>query len=116
MRTRKLLGAGLFVVLVVGVAAAEKIKILDTCDPTDPTWASVGGCLREEGDVTLDEFNALLVSPLSLATPVDACGDQGNGGGRVGSPSSLGKPAATRTTACRHRCLPSRLAGVSERR
>ena len=208
MRTQKLLGAGLFVVLVVGVAAAEKIRILDTCDPTDPTWASVGGCLREEGDVTLDEFNALLVSPLSLATvghpswrnepsylriepgeavrvrneggrghtftevatfgggrvpplsrgltpapecalaprrrrphcggagrhleshraggrpsplpvlhpPVDACGDQGNGGGRVGSPSSLGKPAATRTTACRHRCLPSRLAGVSERR
>jgi len=68
MRTQKLLGAGLFVVLVVGVAAAEKIRILDKCDPTDPTWASVGGCLREEGDVTLDEFNALLVSPLSLAT------------------------------------------------
>src|SRR5256885_12073988 len=56
-------------------------------------------------------------SPLPvLHPPVDACGDQGNGGGRVGSPSSLGKPAATRTTACRHRCLPSRLAGVSERR
>ena len=85
MGTRKLLGAGLFVVLVVGVAAAEKIRILDKCDPTDPTWASVGGCLREEGDVTVDEFNALLVSPLSLAA--------------VGHPSWRNEPSYLRVEA-----------------
>jgi plastocyanin len=68
MRTRKLLGAGLFVVSLVSVAAAEKIRVLDNCDPTDPTWAPTGGCLLEEGNVTRAEFNTLLISPLSLAT------------------------------------------------
>jgi plastocyanin len=68
MRARRLLGAGLFIVLVVSVAAAEKIRVLDNCDATDPTWNSVGGCTLEEGNVTLAEFNLLLNSPLSAAT------------------------------------------------
>jgi len=68
MRARKLLGAGLFIVLVVSVAAAEKIRVLDNCDPTDPGWAPTGGCVLEGGNVTVAEFNTLLVSPLSLAT------------------------------------------------
>ena len=45
----------------------KQIAILDDCDPRDPNWASVGGCTLEEGDVTLAEFNAFLVSPLSSA-------------------------------------------------
>jgi plastocyanin len=56
------------VLIVTTVAAAEKIAVLDNCDPTDPTWAPTGGCLLEEGDVTRNEFNDLLLSPLSLAT------------------------------------------------
>jgi len=47
--------------------AAEKIAILDYCDPTDPGWAPTGGCLLKEGDVTFAEFNALLTSILSTA-------------------------------------------------
>jgi len=43
----------------------KQIAIRDDCDPRDPTWASVGGCTLEEGDVTLAEFNAFLSSPLS---------------------------------------------------
>src|SRR5262249_24195519 len=45
----------------------RQIAIRDDCDPRDPNWASVGGCTREEGDVTLAEFNAFLLSPLSQA-------------------------------------------------
>src|SRR2546428_9417625 len=45
----------------------KQIAILDDCDPRDPNWTSVGGCALEEGDVTLAEFNAFLVSPLSSA-------------------------------------------------
>jgi plastocyanin len=40
----------------------------DDCDPTDPSWAPTGGCLLENGDVNRNEFNALLVSPLSKST------------------------------------------------
>jgi plastocyanin len=49
------------------VVAAERIAILDYCDPTDPGWAPTGGCLLKEGDVTFAEFNALLDSVLSTA-------------------------------------------------
>lgn len=49
------------------VAAAEKIEIQDYCDPTDPSWKSIGGCLLKEGDVTRAEFGALLNSVLSAA-------------------------------------------------
>ncbi len=52
----------------VTAAAHEKVAVLDDCDPTDPTWAPTGGCTLEEGDVTRAEFNALVRSPLSLAT------------------------------------------------
>ena len=41
------------------------IAILDACDPRDPGWAPTGGCVRRRGDVTLAEFNALLVSPFA---------------------------------------------------
>jgi plastocyanin len=54
-------------------AAAEReerrrIAMRDDCDPTDPAWAPTGGCALESGDVNVNEFNALLVSPLSLST------------------------------------------------
>jgi len=45
----------------------RQIAIRDDCDPRDPNWASVGGCTLEEGDLTLAEFNAFLLSPLSQA-------------------------------------------------
>ena len=60
--------AGLFFVSVVSLAAAaEKITILDYCDPADPGWAPTGGCLLKDGDVTFAEFNALLTSIHSTA-------------------------------------------------
>jgi plastocyanin len=65
LRPRRLLVTGSLIVVLVSVAAAEKISILDNCDPTDPGWAPTGGCLLEEGDVRVAEFNALLSSPLS---------------------------------------------------
>ena len=49
------------------VVAAEKIEILDYCDPSDPGWAPTGGCLLREGDVSFAEFNDLLDSMLSTA-------------------------------------------------
>ncbi len=70
--------------LVIGIAAAllvgpwtkeavvaadgERIRILDDCDPRDPTWAPTGGCTLEEGNVNRAEFNAFVPSPLSLST------------------------------------------------
>src|SRR5690349_11689751 len=47
--------------------AAQKIDILDYCDPSDPAWAPSGGCLLKEGDVTFAEFSDLLDSVLSSA-------------------------------------------------
>jgi plastocyanin len=46
----------------------RRILIVDDCDSRDPGWAPTGGCLIRDGRVTLAEFNALLRSPLSLAT------------------------------------------------
>ena len=55
--------------MAAGITAAhEKVAVLDDCDPTDPAWAATGGCTLEDGDVTVQEFNDLLRSPLSLAT------------------------------------------------
>ncbi len=52
----------------VRATSGDEIAIVDDCDPRDPTWAPTGGCTLEKGDVTRDEFNALLLSPLSSAT------------------------------------------------
>lgn len=46
---------------------AERMVMLDDCDPADPGWAPTGGCLLKEGEVTVAEFNALLNSVLSTA-------------------------------------------------
>jgi plastocyanin len=46
----------------------RRIAMRDDCDPADPAWAPTGGCTLEGGDVNVNEFNALLVSPLSLST------------------------------------------------
>ena len=69
MHTMNQLLAALAVFSMVTVAAAhERIAVLDDCDATDPTWAPIGDCLLEGGDVTRTEFDTLLLSPLSLAT------------------------------------------------
>ena len=44
----------------------RKIAMRDNCDPNDPTWAPIGGCLLSRGDVTRAEFAAFLRSPLSI--------------------------------------------------
>jgi plastocyanin len=49
-------------------AGNRDVVLLDDCDPTDLAWAPTGGCNLPNGDVTLAEFNAFLVSPLSLST------------------------------------------------
>lgn len=40
------------------------IEMVDNCDPADPAWSPTGGCLLKEGDVTVNEFNSFLRSPL----------------------------------------------------
>ena len=47
----------------------NKIAILDNCEPTDPGWTPTGGCTLKpkQGDVSFEEFFALLSSPLSVA-------------------------------------------------
>jgi plastocyanin len=67
MRAHRLVGPVVIVMFVVGVAAAEKIRLVDNCDPADPGWAATSGCLLEEGDVPQAEFRALLSSPHSLS-------------------------------------------------
>ncbi|HXR57619.1 MAG TPA: hypothetical protein VN858_12500 [Casimicrobiaceae bacterium] len=59
--------ASAFVCAATTATAAEKISIRDYCDASDPAWAPTGGCVLEEGDVTVAEFNALLTSMLSTA-------------------------------------------------
>jgi plastocyanin len=44
------------------------ISILDDCDPRDPDWAPTGGCTLRGGKVNVEEFDALLFSPLSQST------------------------------------------------
>jgi hypothetical protein len=42
-----------------------KVWLVDDCDPTDPGWASTGGCGLKQGDVNTAEFGAFLTSPLA---------------------------------------------------
>lgn len=63
----KLTIAAAIALAAASAVAAERISILDYCDPADPGWAPTGGCLLKEGDVTLAEFNTLLSSVLSPA-------------------------------------------------
>lgn len=39
----------------------------DDCDPRDPNWGAVGGCARERGNVTTEEFDGELDSSLADA-------------------------------------------------
>ena len=43
----------------------RRIAMRDDCDPSDPTWAEVGGCTRKKGNVTRAEFFAAASSPLA---------------------------------------------------
>jgi hypothetical protein len=55
--------------MTVGQAAAHRVvAVLDDCDPSDPAWEAIGGCTLKHGEVTLEEFNELLSSPLSQST------------------------------------------------
>lgn len=79
---RKLSGALKLLVLVVVVTLSvgawrarpvmtkevQEIATRDDCDPADPAWMPTGGCTLEEGAVNVAEFNAQLLSPLSLST------------------------------------------------
>lgn len=49
----------------VGKADDAEIELYDDCNPNDPGWTPTGGCTLKGGKVTLDEFIALLTSPLS---------------------------------------------------
>jgi plastocyanin len=48
----------------------NNIAVMDDCDPSDPNWAGIGGCLLKKGSVSVAEFGALLFSPLSGTIPV----------------------------------------------
>ena len=41
----------------------RRVDLVDDCDPDDPEWLPVG-CFQRDGDVTADEFNLFLRSPL----------------------------------------------------
>lgn len=45
----------------------RRIDIRDDCDPRDPAWNAVGGCVHRKGDVTLEEFAGENDSPLALS-------------------------------------------------
>ena len=45
----KMAVAVVFVLGASGAVAAEKISILDRCDPSDPGWAPTGGCTLQGG-------------------------------------------------------------------
>jgi plastocyanin len=47
-------------------SGAKRIAIEDDCDPNDPAWGPVGGCMHERGDVNFAEFGAEMTPPLSL--------------------------------------------------
>jgi plastocyanin len=42
----------------MGRAGAHVVWLLDDCDPDDSAWDETGGCTREHGEVTLEEFLA----------------------------------------------------------
>lgn len=45
-------------------AGGRRIALRDDCDPRDPGWAAIGGCLLRRGAVNLTEFRAFIGSPL----------------------------------------------------
>ncbi len=53
-----------------GDSRPARIAIRDDCDPDDPTWAPVGGCELERGDVSRAEFAAENGFPVSLSAAV----------------------------------------------
>ena len=69
MVNRNMLIVGLigFWLLGTGLVSAQRVTLRDDCDPHDPAWAPTGGCRLADGDVTVAEFNAELVSPLANA-------------------------------------------------
>ncbi len=77
-----------------GVAAdrggENTIALIDDCDPDDPEWGAVPGCLQDKGDVSSDEFTLFLTSPL-----YDNDGDAASTAGRflVGHPSWRNEPS-----------------------
>ena len=42
---------------------SNRISMVDDCDPNDPEWAPQG-CFKRGGDVTFDEFQALVTTTL----------------------------------------------------
>jgi len=66
-------------------ASGHEVEVLDDCDPTDARWEDIGGCTLRKGDVDLDEFNALLSSP--LAHP-----DKTHKEGLIGHPAWRNRP------------------------
>lgn len=75
--TLALVAVGALWALPLGVPAAlaheghgAMVIIRDDCDPNDPAWAAVGGCAREQGDVTFAEFVVELQSPVLAPTSV----------------------------------------------
>jgi len=50
-----------------GTTGRRFIAMLDDCDPRDPGWDAVGGCVLRRGNVTFAEFVEELDSPLSAA-------------------------------------------------
>jgi plastocyanin len=103
MRIRPLL-SGVIVLIAIAAAAPnlsghdddrhgnQKIVLNDDCDPNDPAWGAVPGCLQEDGDVSNAEFNALLRSRLydnipPLADPADPPVPPNLGQFLVGHPS-----------------------------
>ena len=45
-------------------AGGRRIALLDDCNPGDPAWATIGGCVRRNGAVNRSEFQAYLRAPL----------------------------------------------------
>lgn len=75
-RFRGLAVLGLLALGVIAFATAapanddgggRQIAIRDDCDPRDLAWNEIGGCALRHGNVTTEEFDAELHSPLSAA-------------------------------------------------
>jgi plastocyanin len=76
IRLRALAVLALLGIGVVAFAAAapaneggggKQIAIRDDCDPRDAGWNELGGCALRHGNVTVEEFDEELDSPLSAA-------------------------------------------------
>lgn len=67
----------------------QRIALVDDCDPDDPNWGPVPGCLQDKGDVSQAEFNMFLRSPLYNKTvPPSLAGEF-----LVGHPSWRNEPS-----------------------